>query len=79
MCTLFFGQGFPAYKPTATYYVVGVKLKGNGTAKSGVKPGSCQLDVNHFMIGLPILNGCSALPHLSIDLEQEILYKGVKR
>ena len=35
-----FGKGFPAYKPTATYYVVGVKLDGIATPKSGVKPGS---------------------------------------
>ena len=74
-----FGQGFPAYEPTATWYVVAVKLDGTATPKSGVKPDSCQLDVNHFMIGVPILNGCSGTPHLAIDLEKDISYKGSKR
>ena len=70
-----FGKGFPALKQTATWYVVGVKLDGTQTPKSAVKPGSCQLDVNHFMAGVPIKNGCSGLEHLPIDLEGYLVHR----
>ena len=74
-----FGKGFPPLEHTATWYVVGVKLDGSKTPKSGVKPGSCQLDVNHFMAGVVIENGCSGLEHLPIDLEKDISFSGPNR
>ena len=31
------------------------------------------------MIGVPITNGCSGLPHLAIDSEKDVPFKGSKR
>jgi hypothetical protein len=74
-----FGKGFTKYRPRSTWYVVGVKLDGTPKPKSAVKPGSCHLDVNHFMACVPITNGCSGLPHLPIDLTKDVTFTGSKR
>ena len=65
-----FGQGFEPYVPTATYWVLAVKLE-NGKSMSAVKPGSLQVDVNHVEIAVPY-PGPSGTPVMPVDLTEPL-------